>query len=144
MLVIEMLRQPAPLEDFVEAPQLRQTERGGEIAHAGLIRRRRRDHHRSTFVQPVRAVPAQRHGDIDIVGHHHAALAADQRRGLREIEHRDVAERADQRTFVFRADRFGGILDQHQIVLLRQRAQRRPGRWMTVVVAGDDGAGASR
>ena len=141
VLVVEMLGQPPPLEDFVDPAQLRQAKRGRDAAHAGLVGRGRADDDGAALLQTMRAMTAHRHRDVDVVGHHHAALAAGQGGRLREIEHRDIAEAADQRALVSRADRLGGILDQHQAVLVRDRAQFRPLRGMAVVVAGDDGAG---
>ena len=107
MLVVEMLGQSAPLEDLVETLQLRETERGREIAHARLIGCRRADDDRDALFKTVRAMAPQRHRDIDVIGHHHAAFAAGQRRRLGKVEDGDVAERSDERALVFRADRLG-------------------------------------
>ena len=79
MPVVEMLGQPAPLQDFVEAPQLGEAKRRREVAHAGLIGRCCADDDGGSLIKAVRAIAPQRDRDVDIVGHHHAALTADKR-----------------------------------------------------------------
>ena len=95
-----MLGQPAPLQNLVQPLQLRQAERGRDVAHGRLIGRRRADDDGGAFFQTVRTVAPQGHRDVDVIGDHHAALAAGQCGRLREIEHRDIAEGSDQRALV--------------------------------------------
>ena len=139
VVVVKMLHLLAPREDVADAPQLRQAQRGSHITHCDLIRQPCGNAHRETFIETARAMLTQRLGDVRVVGHHHAAFAAHQRAGLREIENRAVAEAADQFVLIARTDRFSGILDQHQTVPLRERAQFIPGGGMAVGVTGDDG-----
>ena len=73
--------------------------------------------------------------EIEIVGDDHGAFAAAQRRRLREIEDRAIAEIANARALVARAYGFGAVLDQVQPVLFRQHAQRSPVRRMAVGIA---------
>ncbi|OIQ64251.1 hypothetical protein GALL_541990 [mine drainage metagenome] len=101
MLVVKMLGQPAPLQNLVQPLQLRQAERGRDVAHYCLKGWRRADDNGGTFFQTVRTVTPQGHRDIDVIGDHHATFAASQCRRLREIEHRDIAEGPDQRALVF-------------------------------------------
>ena len=72
---------------------------------------------------------------------HHAAFAAAQRRRLREVEHRHVAEAADHAAVVARADGLGRVFDQLQAALVGQRAELLPRRRVAVDVAGQDGLG---
>jgi hypothetical protein len=81
---------------------------------------------------------ADRHGDIDVIGDHNAALAANQRSRLRKIEDRTIAEGPDQGVLVGRADRLAGILDQDQLMPIGDLAEFRPRRGMSIYIAGDD------
>jgi len=96
-----MLGQSAPLQDRVETFQLGKAKHRRKIAHACLIRSGCADHDRGALVRPMRPVPPQRHGDVDVISHHHAALAARQRGGLGKIEDRGVPERADRCALIF-------------------------------------------
>ena len=127
-------------ENFFEPAQLRQAQRGAHVAHRRLIGRAGAHHDRRSLARSMRAEASHRHRDVDVVGDHHAAFAADQRPGLREIEYRGVAEGADQRSLVFGANCFGGVFEQDEPMLIGDFAQLRPLRRMAVGVARHDRA----
>ncbi len=55
-------------------------------------RRNGADHDGAALVDAARAQPADRAGAVIVVGRDHAAFAADERAGLREVEDGAVAE----------------------------------------------------
>ena len=103
----------------LEPLELRDAERAEHVGKAVVEAGRRRCRRRRAG-DPVVAEPADRGGELGLVGRHGAALAGRHDLPGVEREAREKAESAARRPAIAGSERAGGILDQHDVLRHRR------------------------
>ena len=126
----------AAREDLVDAFELRPMPEPGGGSPIPACSGTRADRHRAAVGEAALAQVGELARWRGVVRDDHRPRRSTAR-PAGEVEHRDVAEAADQPPQVARADRLGAVLDQQQ-VLVGERAQLAPRRRVPVRVPGED------